>query len=96
MAVMGKYHYPCIIYMREGGKPIGVVGPDMRSERGVWASMHNSLDDPIYNTNCLDVCVEYNNKFRLYQIESETAPLCHKECQHGRRCPNLTNQGEKE
>lgn len=62
MAVCGDEHYPCIIYMREGGAPIGKVGPHMRSEREAWHATHNSRLDPICSRNCLDVCVDYNNK----------------------------------
>lgn len=61
MAVMGKKHYPCIIYMREGGKPIGEVGPDMRRQRAEWYKNHDCHADPICSKNCLDVCVDFNN-----------------------------------
>jgi hypothetical protein len=64
MAVMGEHHYPCIIYMREGGAPIGTVGPRMRQERLTWARNHDTHKDPICRRNCLDVCVDYNNCFR--------------------------------
>lgn len=62
MAVMGMKHYPCIIHLREGGKPIGKVGPNMRQERKDWIESHNSYNDPICKKNCLDVCIHYNNR----------------------------------
>lgn len=62
MAVAGEYHFPCIIYMREGGNPIGKVGPNMRQERADWIESHNSFNDPICREMCLDVCIDYNNK----------------------------------
>jgi molybdenum cofactor biosynthesis enzyme MoaA len=62
MAVMGDSHYPCIIYMREDGKPIGKVGPNMRHERETWYLTHDNYADPICSKNCLDVCVSYNQK----------------------------------
>ena len=62
MAVMGKKHYPCIIYLREGGKPIGDVGPNMREERRAWYESHRSDCDPICSRNCLDFCVAHNNR----------------------------------
>ena len=62
MAVMKDKHYPCIIYMRERGKPIGTVGPNMRLERAEWVKNHNTFLDPICSKNCLDVCVEFNKK----------------------------------
>ena len=62
MAVNNGLHFPCIIYMREGGKPIGKVGPDMRQEREAWYKTHDTHADKICIKNCLDVCVDFNNK----------------------------------
>lgn len=62
MAVMGNLHYPCIIYMREEGMPIGKVGPTMRGDRKRWYETHNTHEDTICRKNCLDVCVQYNNR----------------------------------
>lgn len=62
MAVCGGYHFPCIIYLREGGAPIGKVGPFMREEREAWYANHDTHRDPICKNNCLDVCVDYNNR----------------------------------
>ena len=61
MAVAGGKHFPCIIYLREGGNPIGTVSPFMRKEREEWCNNHDTHDDPICKKNCLDVCVDYNN-----------------------------------
>jgi MoaA/NifB/PqqE/SkfB family radical SAM enzyme len=60
VAACGEYHYPCIIYMRENGQPIGKCGPDMRQERADWFANHDTWNDPICLNNCLDVCVDYN------------------------------------
>ena len=62
MAVENGLHYPCIIYLREGGKPIGKVGGGMREERLNWFIHHNCQKDKICSFNCLDVCVDYNNR----------------------------------
>ena len=64
MAVCAGSHFPCVIYLREGGAPIGRVGPSMRTERQAWFATHDTGADPICSTNCLDVCVAYNNRFR--------------------------------
>lgn len=64
--IAGDYHFPCVIYMREQGNPIGKVGPDMRHKRMLWMKNHNSYRDPICRNNCLDTCVDYNNKFRQF------------------------------
>ncbi|MFA6006039.1 MAG: radical SAM protein [Patescibacteria group bacterium] len=63
IAIAGNFHFPCIIYMRERGKPIGAVNPGMRKERAIWAENHNIHEDDICRKNCLDVCIDYNNKF---------------------------------
>lgn len=63
MAVAKGWHFPCIIYMREHGDPIGRVSSHMRQERLAWCRSHNTHSDPICRKNCLDVCVAYNNRF---------------------------------
>lgn len=64
MAVAGQWHFPCIIYLREGGDPIGEVGPTMRRQRAEWFENHDCHADKICRNNCLDVCVDFNNKAR--------------------------------
>lgn len=61
MAVLNGKHYPCIIYLREQGQPIGVAGSLMRHQRRQWFQDTNTLLDPICRKNCLDVCVMHNN-----------------------------------
>jgi len=56
------WHFPCVIAMREGCEPIGEVGPKMREDRMEWFDTHNSHKSPICRENCLDVCVDYNNR----------------------------------
>jgi MoaA/NifB/PqqE/SkfB family radical SAM enzyme len=65
--IAGSYHFPCIIYMREQGAPIGTVGPDMREERARWHEEHDTHCDPICKKNCLDVCIDYNNRFEEFR-----------------------------
>jgi len=65
-AVADKHHFPCIIYLREGGKPIGKVGKNMRTERMKWFESHNTFNDSICRNNCLDVCIDYNNRYREF------------------------------
>lgn len=60
--VAGRDHYPCVIYMREQGEPIGRVSSDMRDERVDWYNNTNTHEDPICKKNCLDVCVAFNTK----------------------------------
>jgi molybdenum cofactor biosynthesis enzyme MoaA len=69
MAVAQQYHFPCIIYLREGGETIGVLGSHVRVARGLWEFLHDTHIDPICKNNCLDVCIDYNNKVRSYHEE---------------------------
>lgn len=72
MAVAGGKHFPCIIYLREGGDAIGSIGSDMRVERERWMNGHFPKDDPICRKNCLDVCRQYNNSADRYYNLSGT------------------------
>lgn len=62
MAVAGKWHFPCIIYLREGGNPIGEVGSNMQTDRTLWMLNHDAHEDAICSKNCLDVCRDFNNR----------------------------------
>ncbi len=66
MAVAGNYHFPCIIYLREGGDPIGTVDnksmEEIREERKLWMERTDTSKCHICKNNCLDVCVDYNNR----------------------------------
>lgn len=69
MVIMNEKHYPCIIYMREQGGHIGFVGDsmdDIREKRRAWFESHDCNTDQICSQNCLDVCVDYNNKHHLH------------------------------
>jgi hypothetical protein len=73
--IAGRYHFPCVIYLREQGAPIGIVGPNMRASRIAWAAKHNSYADPICRKNCLDVCVEHNNKCAARHKEKHASAM---------------------
>jgi len=62
MAVANDYHFPCIIYMREGGHPVGKVTNNIRQDRLSWVLSHDPNSDYVCKNNCLDVCVQYNAK----------------------------------
>lgn len=63
MAVAGKYFFPCIIYLREGGKPCGEITNNLWEERQEWITNHDPYKDKICRENCLDVCIEYNKRY---------------------------------
>ena len=64
--IAGDWMFQCVIHMREGGKPIGKVGPNMRKERYNFMQTFDTHNDSICKKNCLDVCVAYNNKYEEY------------------------------
>ena len=70
MVVLSGKHFPCVIYMREGGAPIGEMKgktlAKVRMERKRWFDSHNSHTDMICRGNCLDVCIEHNNTVESY------------------------------
>lgn len=65
--VAGDQHFPCIIHLREGGAPIGKIGPNMRQERIEFLQKHDPHKDPICKANCLDICVEHLNKCSYFR-----------------------------
>lgn len=76
--IAGNYHYPCVIYMREQGKPIGEVNDKMRISRLHWYARTNTHEDSICKRNCLDVCVDYNDRatkaiMKRFDIEVDNA-----------------------
>jgi molybdenum cofactor biosynthesis enzyme MoaA len=82
MAILNGYHFPCIIYMREQGKPVGKIDPTLspneamdriRAERQEWVRTHDTHRDPICRKNCLDVCIDYNNKVK--ELNPLSVPL---------------------
>ena len=62
--IAGDFHFPCVIYMREKGNAIGRVSENMRAERNQWFEEHDCFKDRICRENCLDVCIDYNDKYR--------------------------------
>lgn len=63
MAVAGKWHFPCIIFLRERGEPIGQIDSGtVREDRKHWMEKVNTYKHKICRENCLDVCIDYNNK----------------------------------
>lgn len=71
IAISGNYHFPCIIYLREKGEPIGNLFDlkQIRKQREKWYLKHNCFEDNICKNNCLDVCREYNNKYAEFRKE---------------------------
>jgi molybdenum cofactor biosynthesis enzyme MoaA len=74
MAIVNNVHYPCIIYLREHGEPIGDIEDydikRIRQERLNWFKTHDCYEDYICNKNCLDVCIDYNSKWFRYKEDN--------------------------
>jgi MoaA/NifB/PqqE/SkfB family radical SAM enzyme len=64
--VAGKWHYPCGVYLREGGMPIGEINPCMRRQRIEWLIATDIHTDEICRQFCSDIYVDYNNKFEEF------------------------------
>jgi len=73
VAVAGSFHFPCIIYLREQGKPIGSMDESMRRARLEWFNAHDTYNDPICKGNCIDCVVDYNNKWEDLHGPSKTS-----------------------
>ena len=65
MAVAGEFHFPCIIYLREGGDPTGRIDSGrVREERKEWFEKTNCHEDKICRDSCLEICIFFRNKVR--------------------------------
>lgn len=60
ISIVNRDHYPCLVYAREGGKPIGPLNGDIRGDRQKWLQNHLPKDDPICRKFCMDFKCEYN------------------------------------
>jgi molybdenum cofactor biosynthesis enzyme MoaA len=76
MAILNGKHFPCIIFLREQGKEIGQIdyslSPEeaitkIRKEREEWVNNNDTHCNEICKKNCLDVCIDYNNKVKDLQ-----------------------------
>jgi MoaA/NifB/PqqE/SkfB family radical SAM enzyme len=70
MAIKGNFHYPCIIYLREGGYPVGDFHhlDGVRKSRYKWFQQHDCFKDPICRNSCLDVCRSHNNYYLTFNL----------------------------
>jgi len=71
MAILNGFHFPCIIYMREQGMPIGKIDYNLTPEKAIekirkerldWVKNNNTHTNLICKKNCLDVCIDFNNR----------------------------------
>lgn len=62
ISIAGKHHYPCLVYAREGGSPIGPLDGDIVSDRQRWFRNTVPKYDPICRKYCMDFKCEYNRE----------------------------------
>ena len=72
--VAGKWHYPCAVYFREGGAPIGELRAATRQERLRWLRAKDTHADEICRHYCADFYVEYNNRFEEFLQRRKDRP----------------------
>ena len=66
--VDGMYYYPCSVYLREGGAPLGPIDePEARKRRtsAAFVRRGDCLDDPICRRYCLHCTAEYNRRANM-------------------------------
>lgn len=58
------YYYPCSVYLREGGKPLGRIDEDdfetQQAKIVEFMNKSDCLDDPICREYCINCCKKFN------------------------------------
>jgi MoaA/NifB/PqqE/SkfB family radical SAM enzyme len=72
ISIVGKYHYPCLLYAREGGNPIGYLGDNVYFNRTRWFEQHNPINDPICKKYCMDFKCAFNRERHLLEQLTKT------------------------
>lgn len=67
VSIVGRYHYPCLVYAREGGKPIANLGTDVCLNRTRWFEQHNPAQDQICKKYCMDFKCAFNRERHLLE-----------------------------
>jgi len=60
ITIVGDSHYPCLVYFREHGKPIGKIGKEMLNERKAWCEGNDCTTNPICSKFCMDFKCDFN------------------------------------
>jgi MoaA/NifB/PqqE/SkfB family radical SAM enzyme len=62
LTIFGEDYYPCAVYVREKGKPIGKFNGNNTIERYKWFENHDAHKDPICKKFCMDFKCRFNSK----------------------------------
>lgn len=71
LTIFGRDYYPCAVYAREKGRPIGQFGPGNVQERADWFSQHDSHEDSICKKFCMDFKCRFNDRVEHYEKENK-------------------------
>jgi MoaA/NifB/PqqE/SkfB family radical SAM enzyme len=66
ISILEDCHYPCLVYAREGGSPIGRIDGDVRGDRDKWYAQHDPKTDAICKEFCMDFKCEFNRARTAY------------------------------
>lgn len=70
ITIFGNEFYPCAVYAREKGKPIGIFDYDNIEKRLDWFSKHNSHIDHICRCFCMDFKCMFNERVEQYESDN--------------------------
>lgn len=62
LTILGENYYPCAVYAREKGQPIGKFSSNNVEERYQWFEKHDAYKDPICQKFCMDFKCKFNSK----------------------------------
>jgi organic radical activating enzyme len=62
ISIVGDFHYPCLVYKRECGDPIGLITDDVYNDRFKFFEKHTPKLDPICKTYCMDFKCAFNKE----------------------------------
>lgn len=62
ITIVGDKHYPCLVYFREHGEPIGMFNGNMIEDRIKWSNEHDCCKDLICSKYCMDFKCDFNKE----------------------------------
>jgi len=70
VTLVRDYHYPCAVYAREGGEPLGKITSNFKEERLQRFKRHDSHKDPICQKFCMDFKCRFNDQVESLRVFS--------------------------
>lgn len=72
----GQHYYPCSIYARYYGEPIGALSEsfaEQQEKTRTWVESHDCRADPICRSHCVNCCKRYNLAMNLAVAADDAA-----------------------